>query len=153
MTVLKGEVICPGKFIILVTGDTAAVTEAVQIAISEAGAALYDSFVLPRAHMELIEALRGQFSQSLGLAVGVVETLTAASGLVAADQALKTANVKLRDLRFGFSLGGRCFFILEGKMGELTEALKAAESSAAASGNLGGWEILGRPSGEMRKKL
>ncbi len=146
VVVVRSELVCPGKFTALFTGQVAAVHEAVAAALACEPAAIYDHLVLGRVHPELLAGMAGRFAKgSNESALGIVETLTIASGFAAADRALKAAGVVLRNLRWGFSLGGRCFFVLEGSLSDVAAAVKTAEASAVAAGSLGGAQVIGRP--------
>ncbi len=58
-------------------------------------------------------------------ALGVVECKTVSAGVIAADQALKKADVQLAKLVIGQSISGKSYFILNGDIAEVTEAVAA----------------------------
>lgn len=151
--VLRAEAICPGKFIFLLAGETAAVQAAVQVAKSTAGAGLYDDFILAHVHPDVLVALLGDLPAGGGESRGIVETLTVASGIKAADAALKAATVQLCELRLGFSLGGRLYFVLAGTVSAVQAALDAACAVAVASGTLGDRQLIASPDAQLEKLL
>ena len=78
---------CPGRYLIVVTGDTGAVTSSVQTGLHLAGEMVVDSFVIPNVHESVIPAMNGTAIHDRINALGVIETYTAASCVLAADAA------------------------------------------------------------------
>ncbi|HHV94799.1 MAG TPA: BMC domain-containing protein [Firmicutes bacterium] len=145
--ILQTRVVCSGKFTVLLAGQTAAVEAAAAAARREVGASIYDYCVIGRVHPSLYLALFDQFldcgeerkkaSPLPGGAVGIVEALSIAAGLEAADAALKVAEVDLFELRLGYAMGGRSYFAFTGTTGAVKAALDRAVRSAADRGALG----------------
>jgi microcompartment protein CcmL/EutN len=118
----------PGKYVVLVTGDTASVEVAGDIVTEQVRPSLIDSVFLADAAMEVAEALLGP-ERPVSLvaeAVGVVETVSVAAGVNAADAAVKHAHVSLSGLRLADGLGGKAYFIVDGTIGEVDAAVEAA---------------------------
>jgi len=125
----------PGKYVVLVTGDTASVVVAGDIVSERVRPSLIDSVFLPDLAPEVAAALLGPEQHvSVGAeAVGVVETSSIAAGINAADAAVKHANVALCGLRLAdglggkaYFLGGKAYFIVDGTVGEVAAAVEAA---------------------------
>ena len=94
----------PGKYVLLFTGSVQDVTSAVRRGAEVAGPDLVDELVIQQVHEQVEEALRrrgGHIDGHLD-AIGVVETSTVASAIIAADVALKTTTIDLFDLRCRF---------------------------------------------------
>jgi microcompartment protein CcmL/EutN len=118
----------PGKYVVLVTGDTASVEISGDIASERVRPSLIDSVFLPDIATAVAEALLGP-ERPVALdaeAVGIVETSTVAAGVNAADAAVKHANVSLSGLRIADGLGGKAYFIVDGTVGEVDAAVEAA---------------------------
>jgi len=118
----------PGKYVVLVTGDTASVEIAGDIVTERTRPSLIDSVFLADAAVAVAEALLGH-ERPVTLdaeAVGVVETSTISAGIDAADAAVKHANVSLSGLRLADGLGGKAYFIVDGTVGEVDAAVEAA---------------------------
>ena len=118
----------PGKYVVLVTGDTASVEVAGDIVTERVRPSLIDSVFLADAALAVAEALLGP-ERPVSLvaeAVGVVETVSVAAGVNAADAAVKHANVSLSGLRLADGLGGKAYFIVDGTVGEVAAAVEAA---------------------------
>jgi microcompartment protein CcmL/EutN len=57
---LRCEPVSPGKFLVLLAGDVAAVDEAWRAGLAVAGDATLDKLFLPQAHEQLGGAIRGE---------------------------------------------------------------------------------------------
>jgi len=153
--ILQAKVECPGKYVVIMAGEIAAVEAGMAAAKAAVGSGLYDFSVLGRIHPALYWGLHDQFHQGErasdgsidgdGAALGIVETITIATGLLAADKALKTAAVCLRELRLAYALGGRSYFIFSGATGAVQAALASAVEVATERGSLGSECVILKP--------
>ena len=124
--VLYAGTVHPGKYLVLVGGEVAPVEEAL-IAGRETGQpSLLDEVFLPDAHPHVVAALHDQRPTSGGEALGVVETLTAASILGAADRGVKGADVELRRIRIADNLGGKAYCLFDGVIADVEAAVELA---------------------------
>lgn len=159
--ILQAKVACPGKFVVLLAGEMAAVETAVSVAETAVGSGLYDFCVLGRVHPALYHGLydrfpypqRGEGEQrgESNEAIGILETLSIAAGLASADQGLKTAAVTLRELRLGFALGGRSYFVFSGAISDVEAALSSAVEVATLRGSLGSQCLIPRPTQRLER--
>jgi microcompartment protein CcmL/EutN len=134
-----------GKHVILVSGQVAEVDEAMTIALATAGATLVDRLQLSQAADELLAALRETPPPPRdGDSLGIFETFSIASSLLAADAACKAAQIVLTELRLGDGLGGKAYFILAGEHADVEAALLAAEHATPTGMQLGR-ELIARP--------
>ena len=143
----------PGKYVVLVTGDTASVEVAGDIVSGSVRPSLIDSLFLPDVAPAVAAALLGP-EQGISLdaeAVGVVETASVAAGIDAADAALKHAHVSLSGLRLADGLGGKAYFIVDGTVGEVDAAVEAAidRSGVAVTDSV----VIPQLAGELRADL
>ncbi|HDS08907.1 MAG TPA: BMC domain-containing protein, partial [Firmicutes bacterium] len=99
--------VCPGKYMVLVTGDVGAVKKAVKTGESEAKEFYVDSLLIPNIHPDIIPAIQGatNIDTSEINSVGALESFSIASCIVAADIAAKEASVKLIEIRLAKGLG------------------------------------------------
>jgi microcompartment protein CcmL/EutN len=148
--------VSPGKYLVLFAGGVAEVEEAIDSGASAAGDALVDRLFLPNAHAQLLPAIRAG-AAGVGPAsdvahdapAGILEHVSVASALRAADAACKAAHVELQLLHLARGIGGKAWFILRGDL-ESVEAAVAAATQAAGEGLLAGAEVIARPHGELR---
>ena len=124
---LKASSICPGKYLIMVGGDTGAVTAAMAAGISCGGQSVANTFRLSNVHPQLLPALRGTVRPEKLGAVGVIEFQSAASAVQAADDAAKAAEISLIRVRTGMAIGGKGVVILTGSVGDVRTAIERAK--------------------------
>ncbi|HEY7957180.1 MAG TPA: BMC domain-containing protein [Polyangia bacterium] len=143
--------VSPGKHLVLVTGEVADVGEAMRIGLETAAHTLVDSLELAQVAPELLAALSRKPTQPGG-AVGIFETFSVASTLLAADAAAKAAEVTLCELRLADGLGGKAYFILSGAQADVEAGLYAAET-AIPTGLLLARELIARPHDDLLAHL
>ena len=128
--------ICPGKFVAAVTGDVAAVSASVNAGRETHADALVDWFIIPNIHRDVIGALAGATGITERGALGIIETFSAASIVVASDAAVKAADVQLLDVRVALGLGGKGYALMTGDVAAVNAAVEAGSTAAAESGLL-----------------
>lgn len=138
------EALTPGKYVILFDGDEASVEEAFRTARETAKESLVGELFLPQPHAQLWDALHTVGTSPTLDSVGVVETLTIAATLTAADAAVKAADVTLFQLHLAKGIGGKGWFALTGSLESVQAAVEAATRSLGA-GLLAGVEVIARP--------
>lgn len=130
------KTICPGKFVAAVTGDVAAVSASVNAGRETHAEALVDWFIIPNIHRDVIGALAGATTINERGALGIIETFSAASIVVASDAAVKAADVQLLDVRVALGLGGKGYALMTGDVAAVNAAVEAGSTAAAESGLL-----------------
>lgn len=141
--------VCSGKFIVLVTGATAAVTESVKRGESTADFALIDSFVIPNIHPQVLRAIRGLAEITLREALGILESFSIASLIEGADGAVKQAPVDLLEIRLAVALGGKAFATMTGTVADVTDAIEAGAAIIAKKGLLVNKVVIPNPRPEI----
>lgn len=121
----------PGKYVVLVAGDTASVEVAVSI-VEGLDADLIDAVFLPDVDRSVADAMvRDRTSaETTADAVGVIETGSVASGIDSADAAVKAADVSLAAVRMADGIDGKAYFVVEGTVGEVDAAVEAGKDRA-----------------------
>ncbi len=145
----------PGKYVLLFTGAVQDVRSSARRGVELAGSDLVDQLVIPNVHEQVIPMLRrkgGRISGQLD-ALGIIETTTVASAVLAADVALKTASVDLIDLRIANGLGGKSFFVLTGEVSDIRSAVAAGSGNAQSAGQLARQVVIPRPHPELSTHL
>ena len=119
-----------------------------------AGTTLCDELLLTLVHDEVLDVLRRTERRPLDpeLALGIVETFSAAATLLAADAACKAAEITLYELRLCDGLGGKGFAILTGEQDMVEAALSAAQSGLQPGLYLG-HELIPRPHPDLLESL
>ena len=128
---LQATPVCPGKYVAIVGGEVAAVRSSVDAGINAASAVVVDT--LATTQIEEIKAL------------GIIETFSVASGIVAADLAAKAASVKLIEVRIARGLGGKAFVLLTGSVSSVRAAVEAGSRYAIENGQLVDSQVIPSP--------
>ena len=132
--VIEAQTVCPGKYIILFTGDISAVRASIDAAKAAYPQQLIDSFLLGNPHEGIFPAVYGTAEIKNKNALGVLETFSAAAIFVAADEAAKTAEVDLIEIRVARGMCGKSYVFLTGEIAAVEAAVKKAEAAVSANG-------------------
>lgn len=145
----------PGKYLVLVSGDTASVEEALDTGRDSGGGAILDSMFLPDVHPAVTTAITTseQSARFEGEALGIVETSTVAAVIDAADAGVKAARVELIAVRLADGLGGKGYALFSGPVAEVEAAVAAAVERARPTGNLIEQQVVAQLHGELAENL
>ncbi len=151
--ILEATPICPGKFMVLVAGEVSAVESAMSRGVEVGGDVVVDKLFIPKVHPDVFPAILSATEIDSLLALGVVETFTVASTILAADAAAKAAGIRLIELRLAKGLGGKAFFTMTGEIFEVEAAMDAALRVVTAGGNLVRSVVIPRPHEDLTPKI
>jgi len=150
---VRADFVSPGKFLVLVAGDVAAVGESFQAGLEIAGDRLVDKLFLPQPHDELGPAVRGEARAGGGVdSLGVVETTTVAATIAGADAAAKAAAVRITEMQLARGIGGKAFFTITGPLAEVEAAVEAGVGAIEAAA-VRGTEIIAAPHEDLVARL
>ncbi len=145
--------VCPGKYLILIYGDVAAVESAIDSGTAAAGANFVDKFVIPRVHEQILPGILGTNKINEINAVGVLETFSVASSVIAADASVKAADVDIIEIRLAKGLGGKSFYTLTGNVSNVKAAIDAGAMTVENEGILVNKIVLAEPHPDLKKQL
>ena len=131
---IEAQTVCPGKYIALITGDLSAVKAAIDASKAKFEEKLIDTFVLGNPHESIFPAIYGVTTVENPRALGILETFSAASIIVAADNAAKTAEVELIELRIARGMSGKGYLLLTGEIAAVTAAIEKAKQAVGENG-------------------
>ena len=126
--VVQAGAVCPGKYLATIMGDISAVKAAIEAAEHYRPEMLIDKFLLGNPHADVVPAISGALEIRERGAVGILETFTAASAVVAADNAAKTAMISLVEIRLAKGMCGKSYVILTGSVSAVTAAVENAKA-------------------------
>lgn len=121
---IEAGTIQPGKHLVLVGGQVAAVEEAFATGMRAADEAPLDTVLLPDVHAQVHDAVFGQRRPATHESLGILETQTVAAVVRAADAAVKGALVEIMELRLGDGLGGKGLLHLTGRIHDVEAAIE-----------------------------
>lgn len=144
---------CPGRYLVIITGDTGAVTSSVQTGRALGADLVVDSFIIPNVHEDVIPAMNGTAIHGRINALGVIETYTAASCVLAADAAAKAGDVRLLELRLSAGLGGKAFVVMTGEVSAVQSSVDAGVANVTEGGPVVSKIVIPSPSEDLKKQL
>jgi len=154
---LRAQVICPGKYVLLFAGEIGAVKAVLDAARANHAERLLDSFLLGNPHPQVTDALesaaRRDADTPCGAALGTVEVSTVAAAVVAADMAAKAAGVQILELRLEREVANKAYVLMRGTVSEVTEAVHCAARRAEEAGTLLDSAVLPNPDEKFWKTL
>lgn len=145
----------PGKYLVMVSGDTASVELALATGTGTGAEHVNDTVFLPDIHPDVTAAIVGSApGASLSEeALGIVETSTVAAAIDAADAGVKAANVVVASVRLADGLGGKGYVLLSGTVAEVEAAVEAAVERTVAHGTLVRSDVIAQLHEEMADNL
>lgn len=145
--------ICPGKWLVVVAGEVAAVESAVAAGKEVSPEQLVDELVLAQVHESVLPSLAAATPVSSLGSLGVIEAFSAATCLEAADAAAKAAEIQLVELRLPAGLGGKAFVTLTGSVAAVEAAVRAGAGLAERKGMLVESVVIPAPAFELTPTL
>lgn len=150
---LEAQTVCPGKYIALIAGDLSAVRAAIDRAEKTRPDELIGSFVLGNPDASIFPAIYGSSQIEEINALGILETYDAASIIVAADIAAKTAIVKLIELRIAKGMCGKSYMLITGEVAACEAAIQKAKVSVGERGMFLDSSVIARPDAQLCKSI
>ncbi len=145
----------PGKYLVLVSGDTASVEVALAVGADLGAGHISDSVFLPDIHPDVTAAIAGGAVQATlrEEALGIVETTTVAAVIDAADAGVKAADVEVSSVRLADGLGGKGYVLFSGLVAEVEAAVDAAVTRCEPHGTLVRRDVIAQLHEEMAENL
>ena len=148
---LVARTICPGKYIIVVSGTISAVKTALTSGERLAAGFQVDQIFLPNVDAQVFPALTGcvELPDTGRKALGIIETFSSSSIVKAADAAAKAANITLFRVHIAMAVGGKGFLLLCGDVGATNAAVAAAIEKIKDEGILVNQVVISNASEEL----
>ena len=151
--ILQASTVCPGKYIVIITGELSAVRSSVDAAMKNYPDALTDSFVLGNPHEAIFPAIYGTTEVENPRALGVIETYSAASIIVAADVAAKTSLVDLIEMRIAKGMCGKSYLLMTGEVAAVTAAVEKVKADLKETSMFLDSSVIANPDMKMWKTI
>ncbi len=153
VSLVEAAPVCAGKYVVIVRGDVASVEASVARGSARGQECVVDTLFLPNPHDGIFPALTGISDVGRIESLGVIETFSVASTVVAADVAAKAARIQLIEIRLAKGLGGRAFVTLTGDVSEVEAAVEAGSAPAREKGVLVRSVVIPRPDAGLFEKI
>ena len=134
--IIDAKTICPGKFVVIVSGEVAAVDAALSRGKEIGGGYVVDELFIPNLHTQVIPAITGAVECEIWDAVAVIESFSVVASISAADVAAKTASVLVSEVRLATGMGGKSYIKIIGNIHEVEAAVHAAVEVISGKGLL-----------------
>ena len=150
--IIETHAVCPGKYITIICGEVADVDESMKAGIETGKDMVIADLFLPRVHESIIPAMAGAVKIETFGAVGIIETFSVVTCVLAADIAAKATPVQLVEVRLANGLGGKGYFVMTGELADVEASLEAAKAFAAKEGMLAAAELIPSPHPDLIAK-
>jgi len=151
--IVTASSVCPGKYIAIVHGDVASVQDSVAVGEKTAGEYCVDSIVIPNVSPQVFPAIMGATMPDGIKALGIMESFSLATMIIAADAILKSADLQPLELRLGNGLGGKAFFTFTGDVAAVETGVAAGKEIAEEKGLFVNAEVIPSPSDRLVPSL
>lgn len=141
--------ICPGKYIIIISGRVGSVNTGISVGQKLGGFYLIDTYNIPNIHNAVLPALTGTTDIEKVRDIGIIETMSAISSIKMADIAVKSSNIDLIEVRIARGLGGKGFLVMTGEISSINSAVKACQNGMADQGEILCASILSSPTKDI----
>jgi len=152
VNIALSQTICPGKYLVMISGDEDPVRESMAVGRHYAGNYLVADIMIPNVHEQVVPAVSAVQELDGLNSVGILETFSVAGTILAADAACKAAEVKLIEVRLANGLGGKAYFTMSGDQADI-EASLAAGVAILEPAMLVRSEIIPAPHSDMQNIL
>ncbi|MDD3776573.1 MAG: BMC domain-containing protein [Actinomycetota bacterium] len=151
--ILDAKTICPGKYYIVFAGSVSAVSNSLQVVVDENENFIIDYGAVSNVYPELFSAINQASEVKEWKSIGVVETLTSPSIIVAADAAVKATSVDLVEIRIARAIGGKNMVIINGDVSSVNESISAAISYAREKDFLVDYRVIASPHKDLYRAI
>jgi len=148
--IIEARTICPGKYMIIFSGDVASVEYSYKKGYEIGKEFLVDSLFLPMIHQDVIPAIGKIIKTDDWDSIGIIETLSVVSSIEAADIAAKVGGVKIIEIRLAIGFGGKSYVKILGSLDAVEAAMEAGTEKARAKDLLFMETIIPQPNNEIK---
>lgn len=149
---VSAQAVCAGKYIVIVVGEVSAVSASVAAGKEAAGMKLIDDMLIPNIDRQVPAAITACSPPVKG-AVGVMETFSLCAAVLAADTAVKAAEVNLIEVRLGRGLGGKSFITMTGDVAAVNAAISAVAGLKEVQGLMSDSVVIPSPHPDILQSL
>ena len=149
--IVESQAVCPGKYMTVISGLLSSVNASVEAVKSAFGERFISGYILGNPHESLLPAFYGTSQVEKIHALGVFETFDAATAVLAADTAVKTAVVDLIEIRLAKGMCGKSFATLTGEVSAVDAAISRAAAVAGEAGMLLDTAVIANPDEKLAR--
>lgn len=151
--ILDAKSICPGKYYIIFAGSVSAVSNSMNVVLEEGETFIIDWGVVSNVYPEIFTSLNQASTIKELKSIGVIETLTSPSIIIAADAAIKATSVELVEIRIARALGGKNTCIINGDVSSVSESVRVGIKYAQQKDFLVDYQIIPSPHQDLYRAI
>jgi microcompartment protein CcmL/EutN len=148
--IIEARTICPGKYLIVFSGDVASVEYAYNKGRETGKGLIVDNLFLPMIHPDVVHAIGTINKTDEWNAIGIIETLSVVSSIEAGDLAAKAGGIQIIEIRLAIGFGGKSYVKMMGDLDALEAAMQAGIVKAAEKNLLCMHTIIPQPHNEIK---
>ena len=150
INIVDARTICPGKYLIVFSGDVASVEYAFNKGIETGKDMIVDSLFLPQVHQDVVHAIGTINKTDEWNAIGIIETFSVVSSIEAGDLAAKKGRVSIIEIRLAIGFGGKSYVKMIGGLDAIEAAMEAGIAKAKEKNLLCMHTIIPQPHSEIK---
>lgn len=143
----------PGKFVIVIGGGVAEVESCLAKGLEAGSGHLIDHLSLPQVDGQVFPAIAGAVRLAEVDAIGIVETGTLSTAILAGDAAAKGASVRLLEIKLSRGLHGKGFVTMTGAVSDVEAGVEFGERAARQRGFFVSRVVIPRPHEEVGRRV
>ena len=144
--IVDAKTICPGKFLIIFSGDVASVDASLTVGKEIGEGYMVDELFIPNLHSQIIPAIIGVVDCKIWGAIAIIESFSAVASIEAADIAAKKADILINEIRLSTGMGGKSYIKMIGDIHQVEAAVEASVHLIGSKGLLCKDVIIPNPS-------
>lgn len=148
--IIDARTMCPGKYLIVFTGDVASVDYSFQKGNEIGGDYIVDSLLLPMIDPNVVEAIGNIKILNEWSSVGIIETNSVVSSIEAADLAAKAGGVNIIEVRLAIGFGGKSYVKMMGNLDDVQAAMEVGVARVNSKNLLCAKTIISQPHHEIK---
>ena len=118
-----------------------------------AGYSLVGTHIINNVHESLPAAIMGTTEVEKIKSIGVVETISAMTSIIAGDIAAKASNITLIEIRIARGLGGKGFLIFTGEISSVKSAMGSVTAKLGDEGEITSTAVIASPHKDLAAHL
>jgi len=151
--IIDAKTLCPGKYYIIFGGSVSAVSNSLNVIVEENEKFIIDYAAISNVYPQIFSAINQASEIGQLKSIGIVETLTSPSVMVAADAAVKATSVDLVEIRIARALGGKNMLIINGDVSSVNESVSAAIAYARDKDFLVDYRVIASPHKDLYRAI
>ena len=150
---ISAKASCPGKYYIVISGQVAEVKQSLSVGIEIGAGNIIGHVVMPRISDQVIRGINQTMIPDRLQAIGVMEYYSCAGSILAADAAVKAADVQIMVIRLATALAGKSYVVVTGDTAACQAAVNAGVEAAKEEALLIHKVVIARPRKEVFESL